>query len=641
MAETVIDRLVTELVFRGDAAALDRLDSRIERTKQRLNTLSRGFLLAGAGLTAGAAATLKTFANYEREMAKIEGLVGVSRKQLDEWTPAIANIAKVTGIGPDKLIESMFFVTSAGLRGKEALDVLTMSAKASAAGLGDQVPVVDLLTSAVNAYGSASLNAKQGVDALTAAVRLGKLAPETMAGAMGQVLPVASKMGVSFQEVAGMMAAMSRTGTDAPRGATQLTAIMSQLLKPQTQALSTLEEAGLTIADIRKKIGEDGLIGALRMIEDAVGGDDAKLAAIFGNIRALRGIFDMLGHNADITQEIIEGVKNSAGITDEAFSIMEGTLSHLGKVVLARFKTMLILVGSELRVTTQRVIAAVGAVFDWFERLGETGRKTIAWVLTLGPGLLILGGALRVLAFALSPLRSLFLGAMAAANLFNASMHTTAFAAQLAAVKQRLYAIATGIASAATTAFNFILNANPIVRIITLIGLLAGAIFALAADWGHIFTGIWNIVRRVGVQLWKEISIVAGAIKTLAVGIYDFIVGIFNTISDVMGWIRGKIRDLLPDWLVGWITGNNGDTSPPIEGNDFVGLTQPLPTASPAAAAGGNQSSNVSQTAKVEIGKIDINAPGADSKEISQNIGKAMRDQLEHAVTANDSMVAI
>ena len=43
------------------------------------------------------------------------------------------------------LADAMFFITSAGLRGNVALEALTYSAKASAAGLGNTVSISDLI----------------------------------------------------------------------------------------------------------------------------------------------------------------------------------------------------------------------------------------------------------------------------------------------------------------------------------------------------------------------------------------------------------------------------------------------------------------------------------------------------------------
>ena len=111
--------------------------------------------------------------------------------------------------------------------------------------------MADLATSALNAYGIENLSASQATDILTAAVREGKLSADSLAQSMGTVLPVASQLGVGFNEVGATFAAMSRTGTDAAMAATQIRGVLFALLKPTKQAKDTLEEFGLSAAGLR------------------------------------------------------------------------------------------------------------------------------------------------------------------------------------------------------------------------------------------------------------------------------------------------------------------------------------------------------------------------------------------------------
>ena len=108
--------------------------------------------------------------------------------------------------------------TSAGFEGKEALDVLEASAKAAAAGLGETKQVADAVTSAVNAYGIENLSAARSTDILVATVREGKAEADSIAGALGQVLPAASELGVEFAELGGTIAALTRIGLGADQG---------------------------------------------------------------------------------------------------------------------------------------------------------------------------------------------------------------------------------------------------------------------------------------------------------------------------------------------------------------------------------------------------------------------------------------
>jgi hypothetical protein len=82
--------------------------------------------------------------------------------KVSEMGEAAKKMAVDTGKSSREAAEALFFITSAGLRGKEAMDVLEMSLKAAAVGLGETKTIADLSTSAMNAYGSESLSASGG-----------------------------------------------------------------------------------------------------------------------------------------------------------------------------------------------------------------------------------------------------------------------------------------------------------------------------------------------------------------------------------------------------------------------------------------------------------------------------------------------
>jgi hypothetical protein len=266
-------------------------------------------------------ATEEAHRNFATEMLKLQTQIGLTTEDVQQMSQAVLSLAGSTTKAPQELAEAMFFIASAGLRGAEAMDVLRSSAQLSAIGLGETKVIADLLTSAVNAYGSETLSAASASDILVNAVRLGKLEADQLAGAMGRVLPIASAMGVTFDEVGGVLAAMSKTGTDAATGATQLRAIMVSLLKPSEQANAVLTELGLTQQGIRDIIMEDGLWPALLLLNDAVGENTAQWAELFPNVRALAGVMDLLGPQLQGNIELMDGMAQSGGVASEAFSL--------------------------------------------------------------------------------------------------------------------------------------------------------------------------------------------------------------------------------------------------------------------------------------------------------------------------------
>lgn len=349
------------------------------------------------GLTAplvifGAVAA-KSFITFEKKLSEIEGLVGIAGDQVEAMGKKANTMASAFGKSGVEASEALFFITSAGLRGKEAMDVLEQSLKASVIGLGETKVIADLATSAMNAYGSEVLSASNATDVLTKSVREGKLNAATLGAAMGQVLPIASAMGVTFNEVGATFAAMSRTGTDAATAATQLKGILASILSPATEAEKALAKMGLSSEQLRTNIKEKGLLNTLELLNDKFDGNEAAAAAVFGNIRALSGVMDLMGKNVDGTRAIFDSLNDSMGATDEAFKIASNTADFKLKKALFGVTNNLKAFGNVitnlLLPKLEQLSGFIKRTFEAFEKLSPGLQRTIVKiglvVLALGP----------------------------------------------------------------------------------------------------------------------------------------------------------------------------------------------------------------------------------------------------------------
>jgi TP901 family phage tail tape measure protein len=331
------------IIYKANLKGLKDAESGLEKFGRVAGRIGLAAAAALAGVVVGG---VKMAVDLEKTFSQIEGLVGVTGDELDELREAATRLGPATGKSAQEAAEALFFITSAGLRGKDAIEVLHASLKGAAIGLGETKTIADLATSAMNAYGVENLSGAEAVDVLTAAVRLGKLAPEELAGSMGSVLPIAAAMGVRFDEVGAVMAAMSRTGTNASEASTQLRGIMTSILKPTQSAERALRDMGLSSEGLRKKIREDGLLKTLEGLTEAFDGNDKGAEEVFGNVRALSGVLDLFGENTATTMEILDGMSESLGITNEAFEITEQTVSQKFAVAMETFKGIMLEIGT-------------------------------------------------------------------------------------------------------------------------------------------------------------------------------------------------------------------------------------------------------------------------------------------------------
>jgi len=343
-------------------------------------------------------AALKMSAEFETSFAKIKGLVGVASSQIGALEEAAKTLGPQFGKSANEAAEALFYITSAGLRGNDAIVVLEASLKGAAAGLGDTKTIADLATSAVNAYGAAQLDGAKAVDVLTEAVREGKLEPAELAGAMGQVLPISSALGVGFDEVGAAMAAMSRTGTDASTAATQLRQILATLAKPTSEAEASLAGMGLSAEGLRTQIKEEGLLATLETLTGAFDGNIEATTSVFGNIRALSGVLDLMGSNVEGTRAIFNNMTDDIGALDEAFAATEETVGFKFAKAMETAKAQLLPIGDIMLGIAASVLDDLGPV------IATVGVLLQDLFTELGPVISDLLGSLPALLQSLSPI---------------------------------------------------------------------------------------------------------------------------------------------------------------------------------------------------------------------------------------------
>jgi len=325
----------------------------LTKSLTNVGKMAAGGALAGIAIFGAAVAKVgfdaaKSFATFETSLSRIEGLVGVPTAELAAMTDELKILSVETARGPQELVEALFFITSAGLEGAEAMDALEVSARAATAGLGDTATIADVVTSAMNAYGDQIGSAAVATDVLVATVREGKAAAPELAASLGRVIPIASQMGVRFDQVGAAIAAMTRTGLDANEASTALRAILNSLLAPTTDAANALGEVGLSAAGLRTEIKDKGLFSALQTMTTAFEGQDDATVRVFGNVRALTGVMSLMGSNAAATEDIFESLATSTGALDTAFGAAADTGAFAFEQAGARIKVAMLEVGEQI-----------------------------------------------------------------------------------------------------------------------------------------------------------------------------------------------------------------------------------------------------------------------------------------------------
>ena len=330
---------------------------------------------------AAGAAGVKLATDLEGSFSKIENLVGITGKALDDFKTSVKNVSSETGKSQQELSEAIFTISSAGLRGAEATEVLERSAKASAIGLGDTQQIAQALTGVMQAYGKSGMTAAQATDTLTAIVREGNLEAEALAPTLGRVVGIASQLGVSFEEVGANIATFTRLGVPAEEAVVGLRGIMGSFLKPTADAKNALATLGMTAEDLRNKVSEDGLQATLTHLMTAFEGNDEALTSVFGNVRALSAVLGTAGAQGETYAAVLDNISNSTGIVDEGFANVSQTSGFKFQQTLNSLRNAGIELGAALLPLVTKIATFVTTAINSFRDL-STETKTAILTLT-------------------------------------------------------------------------------------------------------------------------------------------------------------------------------------------------------------------------------------------------------------------
>ena len=311
----------------------------------------------------GTASTMmaKTF---DENMTKIKTLVGASESDFAKYEQNIKGIALRTGKSMNSVSDALFAVTSAGIEGDKALELLTMASKASAVGMGDVKDIARATTGIMNAYAKENMTATHAMNVFKKVVEKGNLEASELAPTLGRVVGMAQTMGISFEEVGASIATFTRLGVDSASAVTGLRSIMAGLASPTQEAKDTMAEFGLSAEGLREKLSTDGLAGTLEMLMEATGGNIDSLSSLFPNIRALTAVLGTAGSQGQAYKDVLSEIKDSHGALDSAFQETEKSSSFKLKQAMNGISSSMNEMGAVIMPMVASAIANISNLFS-------------------------------------------------------------------------------------------------------------------------------------------------------------------------------------------------------------------------------------------------------------------------------------
>lgn len=246
----------------------DRMGSKIGKFAKGAAAL--GGVFAGFELVKFAGESVKSAQEFQQGSNVLVTAAGESVNNLGMVRSGLLKISSTTGTSLDQMTEGMYTVEKAGYRGAKGLAIMDAAAKGAKDEGADLGVVTNGLTTMMNLYGKQLGNPSRAMNALMVAAGHSKTTLQEFTNSLGNVLPVGSKAGLSFNEIAGALGTMTSQGMSARRASMNLNKVIISLSNPTKVMSEEMQSFGLNSADVMTNLGKRGLTGTLELLSSTI-----------------------------------------------------------------------------------------------------------------------------------------------------------------------------------------------------------------------------------------------------------------------------------------------------------------------------------------------------------------------------------
>ena len=359
--------------------------------------LGKKFAPVSAAATGALTVVTKTSSDFQNGMAKMSTLFDTSQVSVQKLSKEFLNLSNETGRGATELTEAGYQALSASVPVEKLGSFIRTSANMAKVGFTDTATSVDLLSTAVNAYGLEADQADNIANKLVNTQNLGKTSVNELASSMGKVIPTAAGMNVNLDQLCTMYTLMTKQGIATAESTTYMNSMLNELGDSGTDVGGILKEkTGKSFQDLMK----DGMsVGdALKLIKQSSDETGTAFNELWSSQEAGKAAMALLNDSAGDFNETMGSMANVTDLVSQGLEKMDTPSAKVSKS-LNRIKNSGVELGSVLLTTVTPYIEVfsqkVIELTNKFNAMPDSQKKVIlvllAIVAAVTPVLLVVG----------------------------------------------------------------------------------------------------------------------------------------------------------------------------------------------------------------------------------------------------------
>ena len=447
--ETQLKSLTKEYETFGSVSnqQIQQAAEKVGATGEKMQEVGKGMTTyVTAPIVAGFTAAVKTTADFDSQMSKVQAISGATGKDFDSLRNKAREMGAKTKFSATESGQAMEYMAMAGWKTNDMLEGIDGVMNLAAASGEDLGKTSDIVTDALTAFGMEAKEAGRFSDVLAATSTNANTNVSMLGETFKYAAPVAGALGYSVADVSVAAGLMANSGIKASQAGTTLRSIFTRMAKPTKESATAMEDLGISLddgkgnmksfrevmVDMRKSFGklkipaedfqkqmaqldqdlEDGTITEKQYnasVEDltrkaygAEGAEKARAAAMLAGQRGMSGLLAIVNASDDDFDKLTKAVDNSGGSAQRMAETMQDNLSGQLTILMSQLQELAISFGDIMMPAIRDFVTGIQGIVDKFNGLDEGTKKAIVKfglvAAAIGPVITAIGGLLSTAA---------------------------------------------------------------------------------------------------------------------------------------------------------------------------------------------------------------------------------------------------
>jgi len=356
----------------------DKASAEIKKTGKSFQTFKKIAVASAAGagvaLAGFAVKSVQAAAKFETAISNINTLFDDTGESAAALGESIKDLSKKFPKDPNEIGAAAYNIVSAGISDTaQAADVLESSLKLAVGGLGTTEESVDLLTTALNAFGIEAEKSDEVADILFKTVKAGKTTVGQLSQAFGKMAGNASAAGIKIEDVQAATAALTSVTGKTSESQNALAQVFLELTQTGGKLDTQLREAGGSLDELNASISDEGLVQGMASLRDKLELTDAEFKNLFSSAEGGTAVFQLLTSANEANNAALEDMLGTTNALDAAVEKQNQTAENQFKILKNKLNVVMIDLGNKILPLTidamELLTAGVARASAWWDEL--------------------------------------------------------------------------------------------------------------------------------------------------------------------------------------------------------------------------------------------------------------------------------